>query len=117
MQCALRIPPSEPVGIADRTVFSGSTVPSLCSVALVHDMETRAEKLCPCLIGFDNIVYPKETLNKARLTALHAICLQIFPSYCPEIPCQTYSLPAEFLCNLPKNLTTHLTHKLYAVFP
>jgi hypothetical protein len=41
-------------------------------------METRAEKLCPCLIGFDNIVYPKETLNKARLTALHAICLQIF---------------------------------------
>jgi hypothetical protein len=41
-------------------------------------METRAEKLCPCLIGFDNIVYPKETLNKARLTALHAICVQIF---------------------------------------
>ena len=41
-------------------------------------METRAEKLCPCLIGFDNIVYPKETLNKVRLTALHAICLQIF---------------------------------------
>ena len=27
------------------------------------------------------------------------------------------SMPAEFLCNLPKNLTTHLTHKLYAVFP
>ncbi|HCD40772.1 MAG TPA: hypothetical protein DHU76_00475 [Ruminococcus sp.] len=26
-------------------------------------------------------------------------------------------MPAEFLCNLPKNLTTHLTHKLYAVFP
>ena len=51
---------------------------SLCGIALVHDMETRAEKLCPCLIGFDNIVYPKETLNKARLTALHAICLQIF---------------------------------------
>ncbi|MFR3849094.1 MAG: hypothetical protein ACLTYC_11885, partial [Ruminococcus callidus] len=22
-----------------------------------------------------------------------------------------------FLCNLPKNLTTHLTHKLYPVFP
>ena len=40
-----------------------------------------------------------------------------FPSYCPEIPCQTYSLPAEFLCNLPKNLTTHLTHKLCAVLP
>ncbi|WP_302337116.1 hypothetical protein, partial [uncultured Ruminococcus sp.] len=40
-----------------------------------------------------------------------------FPSYCPEIPCQTYSMPAEFLSNLPKNLTTHLTHKLYAVFP
>jgi len=26
-------------------------------------------------------------------------------------------MPAEFLCNLPKNLTTHLTHKLYAVLP
>ena len=26
-------------------------------------------------------------------------------------------MPAEFLGNLPKNLTTHLTHKLYAVFP
>ncbi|MCI6651554.1 MAG: hypothetical protein MSH13_08515, partial [Ruminococcus callidus] len=40
-----------------------------------------------------------------------------FPSYCPEIPCHTSSMPAEFLCNLPKNLTTHLTHKLYSVFP
>ncbi|WP_302513475.1 hypothetical protein, partial [uncultured Ruminococcus sp.] len=38
-------------------------------------------------------------------------------SYCPEIPCHTSSMPAEFLSNLPKNLTTHLTHKLYAVFP
>ena len=26
-------------------------------------------------------------------------------------------MPAEFLSNLPKNLATHLTHKLYAVFP
>ena len=26
-------------------------------------------------------------------------------------------MPAEFLGNLPKNLTTHLTHKLYSVFP
>ena len=26
-------------------------------------------------------------------------------------------MPAEFLSNLPKNLTTHLTHKLYSVFP
>ncbi|HCD39643.1 MAG TPA: hypothetical protein DEQ76_01420 [Ruminococcus sp.] len=26
-------------------------------------------------------------------------------------------MPAEFLVNLPKNLTTHLTHKLCAVFP
>ena len=26
-------------------------------------------------------------------------------------------MPAEFLCNLPKNLTTHLTHKLYSMFP
>ncbi|ERJ97016.1 hypothetical protein RUMCAL_00609 [Ruminococcus callidus ATCC 27760] len=60
----------------------------------------------------------KETLHKARLTALHAICVQIFPSYCPEIPCHNNgSLPAEFLSNLPKNLTTHLTHKLYSVFP
>ncbi|ERJ87519.1 hypothetical protein RUMCAL_03290 [Ruminococcus callidus ATCC 27760] len=25
-------------------------------------------------------------------------------------------MPAEFLCNLPKNLTTHLTHKLCSVF-
>ena len=40
-----------------------------------------------------------------------------FPSYCPEIPFQTYSLPAEFLGNLPKNLTTHLTYKLCAVLP
>ncbi|ERJ93755.1 hypothetical protein RUMCAL_02180 [Ruminococcus callidus ATCC 27760] len=49
---------------------------------------------------------------------MHAICVQIFPSYCPEIPCHNNgSLPAEFLSNLPKNLTTHLTHKLYSVFP
>ena len=40
-----------------------------------------------------------------------------FPSYCPEIPCQTQSLPAEFLCNLSKNPTAHLTHKLCAVLP
>jgi len=26
-------------------------------------------------------------------------------------------MPAKFLSNLPKNLTTHLTYKLYAVFP
>ena len=26
-------------------------------------------------------------------------------------------MPAEFLGNLPKNLTTHLTHKLYSVLP
>jgi len=26
-------------------------------------------------------------------------------------------MPAEFLGNLPKNLTTHLTHKLCAVLP
>ncbi len=32
-----------------------------------------------------------------------------FPSYCPEIPCQTQSLPAEFLNNLPKNPAAHLT--------
>ncbi|RGM82918.1 hypothetical protein DXB92_01325 [Ruminococcus sp. OM06-36AC] len=27
------------------------------------------------------------------------------------------SLPAKFLCNLPKNLTMHLTHKLCTVLP
>jgi len=27
------------------------------------------------------------------------------------------SMPAEFLCNLTKNLTTHLTHNLCAVLP
>lgn len=26
-------------------------------------------------------------------------------------------MPAEFLNNLPKNLTTHLPHKLYAALP
>jgi len=26
-------------------------------------------------------------------------------------------MPAEFLNNLPKNLTTHLPHKLYSAFP
>ena len=40
---------------------------------------------------------------KARLTALHAICVQIFRHIA--------------LGNLPKNLTTHLTHKLCAVLP
>ncbi|HCY34940.1 MAG TPA: hypothetical protein DHU76_07230, partial [Ruminococcus sp.] len=34
-----------------------------------------------------------------------------------KIPCQTHYLPAEFLCNLPKNLTMHLTHKFCLVLP
>ena len=67
----------------------------------------------PCCTGKNKGDTVKETLNKARLTALHAICVQIFR----HIPCHTSSMPAEFLCNLPKNLTTHLTHKLYSVFP
>ncbi|MEE0144564.1 MAG: hypothetical protein UEI49_10050, partial [Ruminococcus sp.] len=29
----------------------------------------------------------------------------------------TDSMPAKFLCNLPKNPTAHLTHKLCAVLP
>ena len=35
----------------------------------------------------------------------------------PRNPLPYGSMPAEFLGNLPKNLTTHLTHKLYSVFP
>ncbi|RGM78632.1 hypothetical protein DXB92_09985 [Ruminococcus sp. OM06-36AC] len=34
-----------------------------------------------------------------------------------KIHCQTHCLPAEFLCNLPKNLTMHLTHKFCLVLP
>ena len=34
-----------------------------------------------------------------------------------KIPCQTHCLPAKFLCNLPKNLTMHLTHKFCLVLP
>ena len=57
----------------------------------------------PCCTGKNKGDTVKETLNKARLTALHAICVQIFRHIA--------------LGNLPKNLTTHLTHKLYSVFP
>mgnify|MGYP007001724634 FL=1 len=35
----------------------------------------------------------------------------------PEISCHTSSMSAEFLNDLRKNLTTHLTHKLCAVLP
>ena len=56
------------------------------------------------------------TPHKARLTALHAICVQIFrhiaQKYLPY-----GSMPAEFLGNLTKNLTTHLSHNLCAVLP
>ena len=45
----------------------------------------------------------RETLHKAVIL--------------PRNPLPYGSMPAGFLCNLPKNLTTHLTHKLYAVFP
>ena len=55
---------------------------------------------------------PTVTFNFAS-----SICLQIFRHICPEIPCQTQSMPAEFLNNLPKNLTAHLTYKLCAVLP
>ena len=58
-----------------------------------------------------------ETLHKAHLTALHAICVQIFRHITQKSLAIHTRMPAEFLCNLPKNLTMHLTHKLYAVFP
>ncbi|RGM80795.1 hypothetical protein DXB92_06080 [Ruminococcus sp. OM06-36AC] len=48
---------------------------------------------------------------------MHAICLQIFRQIAQKSLAIQSSMPAEFLCNLPKNLATHLTHKLYAVFP
>ena len=51
----------------------------------------------------------------APFYALHSA--EELRSYCPEIPCQTQSLPAEFLNNLPKNPAAHLTHKLCAVSP
>ncbi|ERJ94941.1 hypothetical protein RUMCAL_01783 [Ruminococcus callidus ATCC 27760] len=97
--------------------FFPAALHQVCAVfPLVHDMETRAEKLCPCLIGFDNIVYPKETLHKARLTALHAICVQIF-RHIAQKSLARHTSACGISDNLPKNLTTHLTHKLYAVFP
>jgi len=56
--------------------------------------------------------------HKERLATLHAICVQIFRHIAQKsLACYTSSMPAEFLSNLPKNLTTHLTYKLYAVFP
>ena len=38
--------------------------------------------------------------------------LAYFPSACPELPCHTSSMPAEFLNKLTKNLASHLPHKL-----
>ena len=80
----------------------------------------------------------KTTPHKARLTALHAICLLIFRHTAQKFLdirlrsrqdsareqrsvalglIATDSMPAKFLCNLPKNPTAHLTHKLCAVLP
>ena len=74
--------------------------------------------------------------HKARLAALHAICLLIFRHIAQKSLARrlrsrqdsareqrsvalgliaTDSMPAEFLCNLPKNPAAHLTHKLCAV--
>ena len=78
------------------------------------------------------------TPHKARLTALHAICLLIFRHTAQKFLdirlrsrqdsareqrsvalglIATDSMPAKFLCNLPRNPTEHLTHKLCAVLP
>ena len=54
-------------------------------------------------------VNAKKTLHKARLTALHAICLQI--------SLQSLFRIFRFLFHLTKNLTTHLSHNLRAVLP
>ena len=80
---------------------------------------TRLAYLLPKLCTVQEKI-PLETLENAASSPPDGFARNLladFPSYCPEIPCQTYSLPAEFLCNLPKNLTTHLTHKLFSVFP
>lgn len=54
--------------------------------------------------------------HKARLTALHEICLHIFRHIASKFLARQ-NLPAKFLDNLPKNLPTHLPYKLYAALP
>ena len=90
-----------------------------------------------CIIWYNKLYY-KATPHKARLAALHAICLLIFRHTAQKFLdirlrsrqdsareqrsvalglIATDSMPAKFLCNLPKNPTAHLTHKLCAVLP
>ncbi|MGN0691174.1 MAG: hypothetical protein ACI4K7_02380, partial [Oscillospiraceae bacterium] len=63
----------------------------------------------------------KATPHKARLSALHAICLHIFRHIAHKFSARRLmtgaSLPAKFLYNLTKNLTAHLAHKLCAMLP
>ena len=59
----------------------------------------------------------EKTLNKARLTALNAICVQIFGHIAQKSLAIHQVCLRNFCAICRKNLTTHLTHKLYAVFP
>ena len=55
-----------------------------------------------------------------RTKSVWRLCTQSacrFSVILPRNPLPYGSMPAEFLRNLPKNLTTHLTHKLCAVLP
>ena len=59
-------------------------------------------------------------LRQHRTKPAWRLCTQSacrFSVILPRNPLPYGSMPAEFLCNLPKNLTTHLTHKLCAVLP
>ncbi|ERJ95119.1 hypothetical protein RUMCAL_01696 [Ruminococcus callidus ATCC 27760] len=57
-------------------------------------------------------------MHKARLTALHAICVQIFRHIAQKsLAIRKVCLRNFYAICRPKNLTTHLTHKLYSVFP
>ena len=69
----------------------------------VGKMHMDSSLFLPLTAGVLRLIFSWTTPHKARLTALHAICVQIFRHIA--------------LGNLPKNLTTHLTHKLCAVLP
>ncbi|MFR1718341.1 MAG: hypothetical protein ACLSVY_06580, partial [Ruminococcus callidus] len=55
----------------DEKFDNASVAQSLCGIALTLCRYAGGQKCSPVLVY-------KETLNKARLTALHAICVQIF---------------------------------------
>ncbi|WP_156902512.1 hypothetical protein [Ruminococcus callidus] len=58
------------------------------------------------------------TPHKARLTALHAIYVQIFRHIAQKsLAIRKVCLRNFYAICRPKNLTTHLTHKLCAVLP